>query len=355
VKQLSLLWFCILWLFFLVITHFSVKPAFAANSFVDGTSTYGIGDGTSNHSHGSWVDVNLDGRLDLYATSNNSTNKLFINNGSNSLFTEQSNTYGLQDTANQTFSTSWVDIDNDKDFDLYVVHSDAVNDTNHLYVNNYPDPSFTEKTSTYNLANLISGSWNQGATWFDFDLDGDLDVYLVNRGANNKLMINNGPDQAFTDFTDAYGLGDGNSQHISAQAVDFDNDGDFDIYVSNRNSNNKLSTNANTASEWGINLDTPLTTGTYYLTIQSSDFSDNFAILKDIPVQLSSSTIASVPVDNVDDSNSGVLGANDQDVSVEEADPTPTTLKQPSPTTPPAPPIPTPSPQPKWWQFWKWF
>jgi len=115
----------------------------------------------------------------------------------------------------------------------------------------------------------------------------------------------------------------------------------------NRQQVTSESTNANDASEWGINLETPLTTGTYYLTIQATDSSDNFAILKDIPIQLGTSSLASNSKD------SAVLGANDQDTNTEEADTTSTTLKQVTPT--PTTPTPSPTPQPKWWQFWKWF
>jgi hypothetical protein len=118
----------------------------------------------------------------------------------------------------------------------------------------------------------------------------------------------------------------------------------------NRQQVTTLSTTSNSSSEWGVNLETLLTTGTYYLTIQSSDSSDNFAILKDIPIQLSNSTTASLPVNNVDDTE--VLGANDQEANWEEVDPSPTT-KQANPA--PITPTPSPSPQPKWWQFWKWF
>ena len=126
------------------------------------------------------------------------------------------------------------------------------------------------------------------------------------------------------------------------------------------------STTSNSSSEWGINLVTPLTTGNYYLTIQSSDSQDNFAILKDIPIQLGNSTVATIPVPTEDaktadkdvlgTSNSAVLGANDQDVDWDEADAAPT-LKEAIPVPSPiiATPTPSPTPQPKWWQFWKWF
>lgn len=114
----------------------------------------------------------------------------------------------------------------------------------------------------------------------------------------------------------------------------------------NKHQLTSLSTHANTSSEWGINLDTPLTTGNYYLTIQATDSSDNFAILKDIPIKLTTSTVTS----NSDDSE--VLGDNDQETTLEDTDPTPTITT--TPTSPPT--IPSPSPTPKRFciPFTKW-
>ena len=65
--------------------------------------------------------------------------------------------------------------------------------------------------------------------------------------------------------------------------------------LTQRNQVASLSTNSNEASEWGINLETPLITGTYYLTIIASDNSDNFAILKDIPIKLGLPVVAATP------------------------------------------------------------
>ena len=117
-----------------------------------------------------------------------------------------------------------------------------------------------------------------------------------------------------------------------------------------------LTTSANQASEWGINLETPLAAGLYYLTIQATDAQDNFAILKDIPLQLNTST--TVSPDSTDDTNPTVLGANDQDADWDESGETPTITQAVTPTPtapPPTTPPPPPTPKPKWWQFWKWF
>ena len=103
------------------------------------------------------------------------------------------------------------------------------------------------------------------------------------------------------------------------------------------------STTANQSSEWGINTITPLTTGTYYVTIQATDTADNFAILKDIPLRLTPAQASTV------------LGATTQAVTESDEsslveDPSPTSM-QPTPTTKP---LPTPTPTTKPFCIWKW-
>ncbi len=63
-------------------------------------------------------------------------------------------------------------------------------------------------------------------------------------------------------------------------------DNSNNIGVTERTQVASHSTTANQSSEWGINLESPLTTGNYYLTLIATNFQDNFAILKDIPIKL---------------------------------------------------------------------
>jgi len=96
------------------------------------------------------------------------------------------------------------------------------------------------------LSNIVESS-GAGCVFFDFDDDGDLDIYLVNgryletvssvRGRHlagklkNALYRNNG-DGTFTDITDAAGVGD-KGFGMAAVAADYDNDGDRDLFVTN--------------------------------------------------------------------------------------------------------------------------
>ncbi len=96
------------------------------------------------------------------------------------------------------------------------------------------------------LSNIVESS-GAGCVFFDFDNDGDLDIYLVNgryletvssvRGRHlagkleNALYRNNG-DGTFTDVSDAAGVGD-TGFGMAAVAADYDNDGDRDLFVTN--------------------------------------------------------------------------------------------------------------------------
>ena len=70
-----------------------------------------------------------------------------------------------------------------------------------------------------------------GAAWFDYDNDGDLDLYFTMRNGPNKLWQNNGG--TFTDVAAAAGVQDAGRDGSGVAVADFDNDGDKDMYLAN--------------------------------------------------------------------------------------------------------------------------
>ena len=131
------------------------------------------------------------------------------------------------------------DYDADGWLDIYLVNGcwlKDVNDnrgrklrgklSNRLYRNNC-DGTFTDVTKRAGVGDL---GYGVGCSAADFDSDGDLDLYVLNYGAN-VFYLNNG-DGTFTDISKKSGLAD-TRWSLSAPWFDYDNDGDLDVYVTN--------------------------------------------------------------------------------------------------------------------------
>lgn len=97
---------------------------------------------------------------------------------------------------------------------------------------------FTDVTSSTLGAALHSGGSlpgvriGTGAAWFDYDRDGDLDLYMTNRTGANRLWRNDGGG-VFVDVAAALGVADAAHDGSGVAAADFDNDGDLDLYLAN--------------------------------------------------------------------------------------------------------------------------
>lgn len=194
-------------------------------------------------------DINNDGLTDIYFTSNFGNNKLYLNKG-NFKFEDVTQRAGLKGAWGWSNGTSMVDINGDGLLDIYVCRSGNVPDDkrrNELYIN-YGNLTFSEQATEYGLD---SESYSAQASFFDYDGDGDLDMYLANQpntllvGENfdterrqrndlttDKLFRN---DQGkFVDVSVQAGLvNNGIGFGHSASIGDLNNDGWPDIYVTN--------------------------------------------------------------------------------------------------------------------------
>lgn len=128
-------------------------------------------------------DINNDGLEDLYFSANQLPDRLYLNQG-NLKFIDISESAGLDMQPTWSNGVSMEDVNNDGYLDIYVTKVGLFNTNgshNLLYINN-GDNSFTEKAEAYGLA--FSGFSTQ-ATFFDYDRDGDLDMYLLNHGIHS--------------------------------------------------------------------------------------------------------------------------------------------------------------------------
>ncbi len=194
-------------------------------------------------------DINNDGLPDIYFTGNMSGNKLYLNKG-NWEFEDITELAGVACENVWSTGATFVDINNDGLLDLYVCKSGkpgGPNRHNELFINN-GDLTFTERSAEYGLD--IEGL-SVHAAFFDFDGDGDLDVYILNNSiksigafdlikdqrnipseSGNKLLRND--NGKFVDisteagiYTSAIGFG------LGITLSDFNGDGWPDIFISN--------------------------------------------------------------------------------------------------------------------------
>ena len=123
-------------------------------------------------------DVNNDGLIDIYFTGNRVPNRLYLNQGELQ-FKDVTESAGVAGTRAWSTGVSMADINGDGHLDIYVCNSGDVagdNKQNELFINN-GDGTFTDQAEAYGLADR---GFSTHAAFFDYDKDGDLDLYLLN-------------------------------------------------------------------------------------------------------------------------------------------------------------------------------
>ncbi len=197
-------------------------------------------------------DVNNDGLTDVLFTGNMVKNRLFINKGGMD-FEDITQTAGVAEKQGWCTGATMVDINQDGWLDIYICRSadiQAESRKNLLFINN-KNNTFSEKAAEYGLDD---DGYSTQANFFDYDKDGDLDMFLLNHSLmeyagfskilpdlkkqrnplyGNKLYQNDGSNH-FTEVSEkanivsnvlSFGLG--------CAVSDYNNDGWLDIYVSN--------------------------------------------------------------------------------------------------------------------------
>jgi len=195
-------------------------------------------------------DINNDGLQDIYMVSNQAENKLFLNKG-NWKFEDITAKAGVAGRKAWSTGVTMADINSDGWLDIYVCNSGDVkgdNKENELFINN-GNGTFTESAAAYNLNDK---GFSTHASFFDYDKDGDLDVYILNNSfqaigsfnlrknqrpvrddlGGDKLMENR--DGKFVDVSEKAGIyGSVIGFGLGITIGDVNRDGWEDIYISN--------------------------------------------------------------------------------------------------------------------------
>ncbi|WP_111611431.1 VCBS repeat-containing protein [Algoriphagus yeomjeoni] len=195
-------------------------------------------------------DINNDGLTDIFLAGNQTSNRLYLNLG-NLKFKDITDQAGLNSTGYWTTGVSMADVNGDGFLDIYVCKSGPPGGEkrhNELFINT-GNLTFSEKSNEYGIAEK---GLSQHAVFFDFDKDGDLDMYLLSNSTRsigiydlrigqrdtrdpeggNKLFRNDGT--SFTDVSESAGIYGSNIGYgLGVTVADLNNDNWPDFYVSN--------------------------------------------------------------------------------------------------------------------------
>ena len=204
-----------------------------------------------------WIDIDNDGFQDLYFVNGapGASNVLYRNNR-NGAFSNITATAGTAGNSTRAYKTGVAvgDYDNDGHLDLFVTAYGP-----DILYRNLGSGKFADVTAAAGVAGGPD-EWSTSAGFFDYDRDGDLDLYVVNYvdfrmdenpwcgdrkpgyrmycnptifdGTANRLYRNNG-NGTFTDVSKAAGIANPAGKGLGVVFCDYDRDGDSDIYVAN--------------------------------------------------------------------------------------------------------------------------
>ncbi|MGQ9582929.1 MAG: PKD domain-containing protein [Thermoplasmatota archaeon] len=218
-------------------------------TFAEVTARAGIGGSGANT--GCWADYDNDGLLDIYCPSGGwSTDfsplwDILWRNRGDGTFENATDAAGHVTDTFPSVAAGWADYDRDGFVDIYVANYENSSMTSY-----YPDVLWRNRgDGTFENATAAAGVWEgeeprpgRGVSWCDFDNDGWADIYVCNYRLRANYLYRNNRDGTFTDVAEERGvegepttrLGQTYYGHSVGSAwSDIDNDGDFDLWVSN--------------------------------------------------------------------------------------------------------------------------
>lgn len=195
-------------------------------------------------------DINNDGLIDIYLTANQAPGALYLNKG-DFKFEDITAQSGIDTKSGWKTGVNMADINGDGFIDIYICRAGgglAAERTNLVYINNR-DLTFVERSAELGL---VDSNHSISANIFDYDLDGDLDIFVVNHSRDfhlvsamfwmedpenpkfgeNHLFEQQG-DGTFKDVSKKAGISTEPDYSLSASILDINKDGWPDIFVAN--------------------------------------------------------------------------------------------------------------------------
>ena len=209
--------------------------------FIDVTESARVGGGFHLTLGASFADYDNDGDLDIYLANDTDQNILYRNNNDGTF----TNTNGTDDRSHTGdirggMGITWGDYDNDGDLDLFVTN--WLDENNVLYCNNL-DGTFTDVSAQSGIFESGLGKTCWGTEFFDYDNDGDLDLFIAcghidpatwESPSQSDIFLENNGDGTFTDISESVGIRSvPNGTGRGVAVGDYDNDGDLDLLVVN--------------------------------------------------------------------------------------------------------------------------
>lgn len=227
-------------------------------TFADVTAKAGVANGHQVGAGTNFLDMDGDGDLDLFVSNYvgftydnhkviyetgrpaysgpadypSTADNLFRNNGDGT-FTDVTAASGVGAHKGTGMGTVCLDFDNDRDTDIYVANDGLGN----FLFSNDGKGKFEEVGLISGAAYDLNGDAqsSMGAGCGDYDNDGKIDLYVTGYQRELTVLYKNLGDGLFDDVTRLTGAGEGTYQHVNwgNEFVDFDNDGDRDLFVAN--------------------------------------------------------------------------------------------------------------------------
>lgn len=206
-------------------------------AFSDESVNVGLND-PGFHQNVAWVDINNDRHLDLLiGMEGPEKHEIYLQDSTGHFSKAGASSFFQQDVGTKAYGMAIGDTDGDGDLDVYISTCRGDNNIrNNFYKNMYVESGAAKTLSFVDIADTNGTQFTKnsyGAEFADFDNDGDLDLYMTGADGERTKIFRNDGGNVFTDVETVLGHALLSSQGVDlngSKAIDYDNDGDLDLY-----------------------------------------------------------------------------------------------------------------------------